>query len=185
MRARLSGLGFSVLLVIGLAMLGVPAVTAQDVGTFSLSIDASEAAPGEEVTVTFTLENTGDEPSAAIVAVSERPEGWELTAHESDGGVWQSEDEKWLFQTVEAGATVEPSITLSVPEDANGEFTIAGNVTETDSSTTAETTLSVGEDGSEETADDDSGSTSLSGPGFGVVAALVALLGIGLLARRP
>lgn len=193
MSARLSQLGVTALLVVGLTVLAVPAVTAQDSSTLSLSIEASEAAAGENVTVTFTLENTGDEPTAAILDVSERPDDWEMAGHENDGGVWQGDDEKWLFQTVEAGGAVEPSITLTVPEDASGEFTIAGNVSETESSTTAETTLTIGAEETETEAsgdgDDggdggDEGTTNLPGPGFGVVGAIAALLAVALLARR-
>lgn len=194
MQANPSRLGIVAMLVVGLAVLGVPAVTAQSSSSFSLSVDATDVEAGENVTVTFTLENTGDEPAAAILDVSERPDDWELHEHDdAGGGVWQSEDEKWLFQTVEPGATVEPSITLGVPEDASGEFTVAGNVSDANSSTTAEATLSVGgnesegesEDEGEATTDDgDSGTTSLPAPGFGIVGAIAALLGVALLARR-
>lgn len=162
-------------LVGAVALVAVAPATAQS-DSLDLSISADNATAGEEITVTFTVENTGDEASGVILDITETPDDWSIESHEDDGGTWR-QDGKWLFQTVESGDSVEPSVTMAVPENVSGEYTVAGNASTSETSTTAEATISVTDPSATE-------GSSAGGPGFGPVVALVALVAVALLARR-
>ena len=179
-------------LVLGLA---TAPVTAQSDGT-GLTVTAGEATPGETVTLTFEFANTGSEPTATVVSVTELPDDWTVQSHADDGGVWR-EDPAWLFRSVEAGGSVAPSITVAVPADASGSVTVAGNATTGDRTVTDQTTVTVAEsqatttDGSEQatTTDGSEQATTTetsdgSGPGFGVAVTLGAVLALALLVGR-
>jgi len=164
-----------------LVVLATAPVTAQS-DAVGLTVTAGEATPGETVTLTFEFTNTGDEPTATIVSVTELPADWTVQSHADDGGVWR-EDGSWLFQRVEGGSSVAPSITVAVPADASGSATVAGNATIGDGTVTDQTTVTVAEnqstptDGSGQATP--TGTSDGSGPGFGVVGALVATLALG------
>jgi PGF-CTERM protein len=172
MRDAIRALLLTATLLATVAMVATAPAVAQSDGTLDLTVSADDATAGENATVSYTVENTGDEPVAVVLDVTDVPEGWTVQAHADDGGNWR-QDGKWLFQTVEAGDSVEPSVTFGVPEDASGEYTIGGNASTAASSTTAEATFSVA-----------TPTSSGSGPGFGVAVTTVALLAVALLARR-
>ena len=174
MRGALRPLVVTAVLLGTVAMVAVAPVAAQSASSLDLSVEADDIEPGEELTVSYTLENTGDEAAAVVLDVTGVPEDWSVEGHEDDGGTWR-DDNKWLFQTVESGDSVEPTVTFAVPENASGEFTVGGNASTASASTTAETTLTVG------SATPTSGG---SGPGFGAAVTVVALLAVALLARR-
>lgn len=174
MRDAIRTLLLTAALLATVAMVATAPAVAQSDGSLSLTVDADDATADGNVTVSYTVENTGDEPTAVVLDVTDVPDGWTVQAHDDDGGNWR-EDGKWLFQTVDAGDSVEPSVTLGVPEDASGEYTIGGNASTSSSSTTGETTFQV------------TGATptsSGSGPGFGAAVSAVAVLAVALLARR-
>jgi len=160
--------------VAAVAMVAVAPATAQSADELSITISADDVDPGENLTASFAVENTGDEPFAVVIDVTELPDDWELQSHDDDGATWRS-DQKWLFQTVESGDSVEPSLTVAVPNDASGEYTIAGNASTTSAAATNETTVTVGEEVE---------TSSGFGPGFGPVVAVIALLAAALLAHR-
>jgi|GEM_PF-2312705 PGF-CTERM protein/uncharacterized repeat protein (TIGR01451 family) len=167
-----------------LAVLATAPVTAQS-DAAGLSVTAGEATPGETVTLTFEFANTGDEPTATVVSVSELPEDWTVQSRADDGGVWR-EDRSWLFRRVEAGGSVAPSVTVAVPADASGSVTVAGNATVGDRTVTDQTTVNVAESGgtATENATSETGTSDGSGPGFGVGIALAAALGLALVIGR-
>jgi hypothetical protein len=91
----------------------------------SLTVDAPPTATADgTTTVSLELTNTGSEASAYILDISV-PSGWTITAHEDDGGTWKDSDTTWLWQTVGADSSVRPSITLSLPSDAAGSYTVS------------------------------------------------------------
>ena len=161
-------------LVVGVAGATI-SVAAQETGNESLdlTVESGEVQAGENVTVTFTLENTGSQDTGAILNVTASPSEWTVTGHDDADGLWRS-DQKWLFQTVPAGESVSPSITYQVPENASGEITIAATAMSGDQSVQDEVTLDV------QSGADDSSSI----PGFGVTGAVIALMAVALLARR-
>ncbi|MBX0286491.1 PGF-CTERM sorting domain-containing protein [Halomicroarcula sp. F28] len=168
-----------------LVVLATAPVTAQSDAT-SLTATAGEATPGETVTLTFEFANNGDEPIATIVSVSELPDDWTVQSHADDGGVWR-DDRSWLFQSVEAGGSVAPSITVAVPDDATDPVTVPGNAMVGNETVTGQTTVRVAE--SQATATGESsqtptGTSDSSGPGFGVGTALAAALGLALVIGR-
>lgn len=97
----------------------------QEAPSSELSITDKEAQPGETVTVTFTLKNTGDQPRAHIVGVG-TPDGFTIKNRSDDGASWNGQKSEWLFQTIQSGDSVSPSLTLKVPEEASGEYTVTG-----------------------------------------------------------
>ena len=135
--------------------------------TFEVSdLDPAEAtvAPGDSLTVSATIENTGD------------LEGTQAVSFTLDGETVTSED-----VTLGAGASDTVSFDVNAPEEA-GTYT-HGVASEDDEQTG---TLTVeeepdddGDDGGDDSEDSDDG-----GPGFGIAAALIALLGAALLAYR-
>lgn len=155
-----------------------------------IEAEASDAEAGGTTTVTITFSNNGDERTGAIVDVTSMPDGWEIQNHTDDGGSWNDGESKWLFQGVQAGSSVEPSVTLSIPDDASGdhEIEVQGSTTDTDVSATATVSLESEDDESGDESDDeedgDDEGTSASGPGFGIAAALAGLLAVALLAHR-
>lgn len=166
-----------VITLVGFAF-AVPAAAQSQSSGIDLTVTATEASAGENVTVTFTAENAGSDPVAVIVDISDRPDGWTIQGHEDAGGVWR-DDGKWLFQTVEGGESVSPTVTFSVPENAAGEYSIGGNASTGSSSATDEVSLSIGTENGES-----GGETNSPVPGFGITTALVALVGIALLVGR-
>jgi PGF-CTERM protein len=154
-----------------------------------IEAEASGAEAGGTTTVTITFSNSGDEGTGGIVDVTEVPDGWEVTNRSDDGGNWNADESKWLFQRVEAGGSAEPTVTLSIPEDASGENEIEVRGTDGDMNVTTTATVSLGSEDSEDggSGDGSEGSeegTSGSGPGFGAGLAVLAVLGAALLSLR-
>lgn len=131
------------LVVVALAVGAVAAPVAGQSDGLTVSATADSVEPGGEVVVTFETTNTGDDPTAAIVNVTARPD-WEVANRSDAGGLWRDSGE-WLFQTVDAGETATPTLWLSVPADAGGEYTVAATATDGDTTATTETTIQVAE----------------------------------------
>jgi phage-related protein len=64
---------------------------------------------------------------------------WAIVNRTDDGGSWRSSERVWLFQSLQAGGTVEPEILLEPPSDASGDYTVSGNA-ESNSAKTSDTT---------------------------------------------
>lgn len=127
------------LVVLAVGAIAPPVAGQSDGLTVSATTDSVE--PGGEVVVTFETTNTGDDPTAAILNVTERPD-WSVANRSDDGGLWRDSG-KWLFQTIDAGETATPALRFSVPADASGEYTVAATVTDGDSTASTETTIQV------------------------------------------
>ncbi|PCR91084.1 COG1470 family protein [Natrinema ejinorense] len=153
-RKQLIGITLSLMMV--LSVFAAVPVSAQESGanaSLDASVDDATVAPGEEVEITYTLENTGDEDGTATgIELSELPSDWDVTSDSSD---WQSGSQSWLStsETVAAGESYEVSATVTVDDNAaDGDYDIAatGFVTP-DSSDDATVTITVdssdGDDG--------------------------------------
>jgi len=161
----------AVVLVLVLTATSLP-VVAQS-GGLDLSAPAVQAEPGGQANVTFEVTNHADTPSAAIVNVTDRPD-WSVAARQDAGGLWQ-ESGKWLFQTVEPGATATPVLVFSVPESASGEYTVVATVTDGERSERVETTIGVVRSGEADSREsDDQSLVGLLRENLLVLAGLVA-----------
>ena len=87
---------------------------------------------GTNTTVTFDLENTGETNSSYILNLS-LPEGWTAVDYNNDGGDRQDGEAKWLWQTITPNETVSPSVTLEVPKNIEGTYTVSGDALSNDS----------------------------------------------------
>jgi len=164
-----------------LSAVAVVPAAAQSDGGLELTASGGEADPGETVTVSFSVENTGS-ATGVVLNVTAMPDGWTVQAHENDGGTWNGNENKWVWLTVDSDETVEPSVTLAVPEDASGEHTVAATASTSETATSAEATVTVSSAGT--ATDAEAGTSDGSGPGFGAAMTVVALLAVALLARR-
>jgi len=95
----------------------------------NLTVDVSETTvtPGEEITVTYTLENVGDEDGSSTSISFERfPDSWTVT---SASGDWQADQKTWIsLQPLEANGTYKAKATVTVPENASeGEYELGGD----------------------------------------------------------
>lgn len=78
---------------------------------------SSVALPGSEVTVSFEVTNTGQQPGAYILDLT-LPNGWKVTEHTDDDATWSSTKSKWLWQQVGVDETKTGSVTAKIPDDA-------------------------------------------------------------------
>lgn len=109
----------------------VAAVTAEDVS----------AQNGTEATVQFELENTGQDVHGYILDLG-LPEGWLVVDHTEDTGTWKSSENTWLWQSIPSTSKVQPTVTVAVPDEAQGTYNISADVL-TDDSVVAETNATV------------------------------------------
>ncbi|MBX0287874.1 hypothetical protein EGH22_16185 [Halomicroarcula sp. F28] len=107
-----------VAVVVAVAVLATPAL-AEPANTSITGPD--QVAPGDTVTYTFSLTNTRENETSYVVNASV-PETWEIVDRTDDGS-WRQSESRWVYRSVEPGATKEPSLTFSVPADTD-----AGNV---------------------------------------------------------
>ena len=140
-RARLG-----VAVVAALAVLAAPAMAA----TATLSVDgASEVQPGDTVTYTFSVTNTGENESGYLLNIT-RPNGWEIVDQNSESGWWKENETTWIVRSIEPGSTREPSLTFSVPDSASDgtvEVAVYLNSTEDFEDTTAKSVTVEADDG--------------------------------------
>jgi hypothetical protein len=106
-------------------------VRSADTDVASISAEDVSAQSGTEATVKFNLTNTASEQSGYILNLT-LPGTWNVTSQSSDGGTWRASETKWLWQTIDSNQTVNPSITVAVPETANGNYSINTAVKTTD-----------------------------------------------------
>jgi len=136
---NMSALAAVTLLV--LAALAPMAVSAEPANLDSSAPNNADA--GDEVTVSFSLTNTGNNESAYILNVDQIPDDWEIVDREDDGGTYKESDTRWLFQTIKPGETRNPSLTFKIPDDEDtGSYTVSAEAKDNDEGvrdTTSET----------------------------------------------
>ncbi|MFB6284269.1 MAG: hypothetical protein ABEK59_10120 [Halobacteria archaeon] len=160
--------GMVVLTVVGL--LTAP-VVAQSSG-LSLSAPNVNADAGEDVDVKFTIENTGTSTETAILKVGGIPNGWSIDNRNNDGGKWKGSEDAWLFENINSGSSVNPSIKLSVPGDASGSKDIDATLKTSGGSVQKSVTVQV--NSSSGGGGGGGGGGGKGQPGFSIVVALGA-----------
>ena len=101
------------------------AVDASSLGeslTLVTSDDAVTVAPGETVSIPFTLGNEGGDTSDHPRIQAKLPgdaRDWTVVAHEDGGGEWLGRGIGWHFETIQPSGFRTTSVTLQVPPDAD------------------------------------------------------------------
>lgn len=158
-------------LFIALVLLALAApVAAQP--ALELTAEDATATAGATATLNMTLENTGDEPSSAILDVTV-PDGWSIESHRDGGANWKSSGTKWLFQTVSAEQSRTTGLRLAVPSDASGDYTVETSLQTPDDTTNGSVTVAVTADAGGDGSD---GGGGLPGGPMLYVAGAVALI---------
>jgi PKD repeat protein len=119
--------------------------TTEENDTATLSAADVTASAGTNATVTFALENTGSNTSGFLLDVESLPGNLTLVSQSADGGTWKGAETKWLWQSVGPNETVEPSVTIGVPDGANGTYEIRARARTADSQV-ATTTVTISTD---------------------------------------
>ncbi|WP_254840908.1 NEW3 domain-containing protein [Natronomonas marina] len=84
------------------------------------------AEPGDQVTVDFTITNTGNNDSAYALDHT-IPSDWTVVSTSDAGGTYSDGKSEWVFQTIQPGDSKEPSVTFQIPNDAQtGDYTVEG-----------------------------------------------------------
>ena len=136
---NMSALAAVTLLV--LAALAPMAVSAEPADLDSSAPNNADA--GDEVKVSFSLTNTGNNDSSYILNVDQIPDDWEIVDREDDGGTYKESNTRWAFQTIKPGETKNPSLTFKIPDDEDtGSYTVSAEAEDNDEGvrdTTSET----------------------------------------------
>lgn len=108
----------------------------------TVSGSETEASPGSNATVTFTLSNDQSKSiSGAAIDITSVPEGWTVTNTETNGGSYKESDRQFIWLKTSGNSEQTGSITLAVPEDAAGEYKVTaesvvdGSTVDSDSAT--------------------------------------------------
>lgn len=178
--------------------------TVTDEGNVSPLTSVVSVEAGGTATADYALDI--DEDRTVVFEVVEYPENWTVDSADDDGAAWSSGDESFVWLETD-GSILTPSLELSVPDNASAgshELTTELRVEDDEGEevTTHRTAVDVeeadaggdeGDDGEEDTdeddgaddeGDDDGGDDEGEGlPGFGFVAAVLALVSVALVSR--
>ena len=172
-----------VVLVVGCLALLASAAAAEPATVSSSGPTA--AAPGDDVTVSATITNTGENPGGFVGDVS-LPDGWSVSGQTAEGAIWNDGDQSWLWQSIDSDTSVNPSVTVAVPSNATaGSYDVA-MVIKSNEGIEANTThtITISGESSSSTDANDENETDDSLPGFGIWSAIVALCTVGYVLRR-
>lgn len=113
----------------------------------SLSVSAGTAAPGENVTLEFNFTNTNDTSMAGpALNVTGIPANWSVVDHETAGATFSTDPPSWLWLSLGAGVSKQPTLTLSVPNStAPGNYSVTANGVGPDSTVQKPTTITITE----------------------------------------
>lgn len=113
----------AVVLAIAVSLVVVPmGVTAAPASASASGPDT--AAPGETVTISVTISNTGDDPGGYVGDIS-LPENWTIEDQSAAGAIWNGGDRSWLWQSIQPGDSVSPTVTVAIPaNETAGSYTV-------------------------------------------------------------
>jgi outer membrane protein assembly factor BamB len=109
----------------------VPSVTVSISGPSTITA-------GRTGSYTFTVENTGESPTALRLTLdTDTPYNETVVGRDDDGGTYDSDTRSWLWETVAAGGNKTPSMTVEIPSDATpGTYTLTATLTTGDETVT-------------------------------------------------
>lgn len=90
----------------------------------SLTASSTDGAPGENVTVQFGLTNEAATTKGFVLNVTQIPENVTVVNQFSDGATWSADRTAWTFQGISAGATKQPNVSLTIPENQTASFNL-------------------------------------------------------------
>ncbi|MCU4926439.1 PKD domain-containing protein [Halobacteria archaeon AArc-dxtr1] len=98
----------------------------------SLAATLGEVAvsPGEDVTVPVSVTNDGTDPAVGVEATADVPDGWSVV--DADGGTVSEGTVTWTEGELAPGDSIDGSITLLAPADADGIDDLELQVTDAD-----------------------------------------------------
>jgi len=172
-----------VVLVVGcLALLASAAVA--EPATVSSS-GPTTAAPGDMVTVSITIMNTGENPGGFVGDVS-LPDGWHVSGQTAEGAIWNGGDQSWLWQSIDPDTPVNPSLTVAVPSNETAGIYDVETAVKSNEGIEANITHTITVSGASSSPTDanEEIETNDSLPGFGIWSAIVALCSVGFALRR-
>lgn len=82
----------------------------------SVDVDSGVGKPGRTMAIQIHLTNTQNDSAAYILRMTEQP--FTVVDREDAGGTWK--EDRWLFPSIEPGATVKPSLTVRLPNETIG-----------------------------------------------------------------
>lgn len=138
------------------------------------------AAPGETVTISVTISNTGDEPGGYVGDIS-LPEDWTIDSQSPDGAIWNAGDRSWLWQSIQPGDSVNPSMTVAIPtNETSDSYTVETAVKSNDGiEANATHTIDIQGDPVEQSNADTGSTTDTTEDGTGLFGG-VPVVGIGI-----
>lgn len=121
----------AVAVVVGTAVGGAAGSASEADGATAASLDvtvnttAGSVAPGENLAVSIVVANTGDSAAAGLVVNVTTPERWRIVGRTDAEGVWRGRTAEWFWADLPPGERVTPAVTVRIPANASGEFTVA------------------------------------------------------------
>jgi hypothetical protein len=111
----------ALVVALALLLLVAPALAAP------ASLSSETTTSGAEATVTYTLENTGENSSGYVIDIVEMPDGYRFVEQSSERGVWKNSTKVWFFQSVDGGSTVTASMTVRAASGEAGSPLVVAN----------------------------------------------------------
>ncbi|AXG11105.1 PKD domain-containing protein [Haloplanus rubicundus] len=101
------------------------------VGSLNVAVTDADADPGTSEQITVQLTNGNSRPVRDLrLNLSEMPAGWNVTRFYGGAGTWDRESRVWTLDRLDAGATTEPAVAVSVPADAaSRRYSVVGSLT--------------------------------------------------------
>jgi uncharacterized membrane protein len=132
------------MIVIGSLTIGAAAVSA---GSSDLSVSgpATSTSPGSTVTVSFIVNNSGDSPTMGpALRITDTPSDWNISDHSNGGGTYQEKENTWLWLSIGAETTRNPTLDLDVPSSiTTGTYNISAELLNGSSEVIDTTTVQV------------------------------------------
>jgi len=138
---KLVAVGFAV--VMAMSMLSVPVAAQGQVSLSSSGPSPSTVSAGETFTVSYTVENTGDEQVGARIDLENLPSGFDVVRVEPDGGIVSGDNESVAYAQLQPGETRTATFEIETPAGEAGDFSYTANASALGADSTDSVTTSI------------------------------------------